>query len=194
MLLAGLLERAGYLELGDDEVEEAAARAEERYAACAAEVPTEGNEAKRLAWSLLDRLPVMVGAGHLAPVARRWKTQINENGKSWATWDELPEATHNTVAGLRQPDTLREHLFAVVLASPDDHPRNALRGELLGSFLGDAGTSHVRVAIQGRGRLAQAFDALVLGDLVSVYLACLYGLDPTPVEVIAALKRRLAGA
>jgi glucose/mannose-6-phosphate isomerase len=192
-LLAGLLERAGHLELSDAEVEEAADRAARRHAACAPDVPTDGNQAKQLAWSVVDRLPVGFGAGHLAAVARRWKTQLNENAKSWAIFDELPEATHNTISGARQPDSLREHLFAILLVSADDHPRTALRGELLASVLQEAGTAHARIVAEGSGRLAQAFDAIVLGDLVSVYLACLYGLDPTPIAAIEAVKRRLAG-
>jgi glucose/mannose-6-phosphate isomerase len=138
-------------------------------------------------------MPVIIGAGHLAPVARRWKTQFNENAKSWAAWDELPEATHNTLAGLLQPDNVREHLFAVLLASGEDHPRTALRREVLASLLGESATPHLQVDVRGKGRLAEAFDAIVLGDLVSVYLACLYGLDPTPVMAIQALKERLAG-
>jgi glucose/mannose-6-phosphate isomerase len=194
LLLAGLLERAGLLDLSDREVADAADRAAERFAACAPAVPTERNPAKQLAWSILDRLPIVFGAGHLAPVARRWKTQLNENAKSWAGWDELPEATHNTISGLPQPETLGEHLFAVLLVSPDDHPRTALRGELLAALLGETGTAHARVPIEGSGRLAQAFDAIVLGDLVTVSLAALYGLDPSPVPAIQAVKEKLAGA
>nr|MBA2557218.1 hypothetical protein [Chloroflexota bacterium] len=34
----------------------------------------------------------------------------------------------------------------------------------------------------------------VLGDLVSTYLAFLYGLDPTPVEAIGRIKGRLSAA
>ena len=64
---------------------------------------------------------------------------------------------------------------------------------VLATLLGESGTPHLQVDVQGRGRLAEAFDAIVLGDLVSVYLACLYGLDPTPVMAIQALKERLAG-
>lgn len=192
ILVAGLLERAGLVDTTDAEIEEAAIRAEERFAACAAPVATEQNPAKRLAWSLLDRVPVVLGAGHLAPVARRWKTQFNENGKSWAAWDELPEATHNTIAGLQQPETVREHLFVILLASPDDHPRTALRRELSAGLFGAAETAQSRVDVVGVGKLAQAFDAIVLGDLASVYLACLYGLDPTPVRAIEAVKERLA--
>jgi glucose/mannose-6-phosphate isomerase len=192
ILLSGLLQRAGLLDLDDAEVGAAAARAEERFASCAPEVATERNPAKQLAWTLLDRLPVVIGAGHLGPVARRWKTQANENTKSWAAWDELPEATHNTVAGLLQPENVREHLFAVFLASREDHPRNALRRDAFAALLDAVGTDHAQVDAEGPGRLAQAFDAIVLGDLLSVYLACLYGLDPTPVVAIQALKERMA--
>jgi glucose/mannose-6-phosphate isomerase len=194
LLLAGLLERAGLIGLGDDEVEETALRAEERYVACAPEVPTERNIAKQLAFAAVDRFAIVVGSGHLSAVARRWKTQLNENAKSWAAFDELPEGTHNTVAGLREPDNLREHLFVALLGSPDDHPRNALRRDLLADLLQLATTPAARVDAEGRSRLAQAFDLVVLGDLLSVYLACLYGLDPTPVDVIATVKTRLSGA
>ena len=34
-----------------------------------------------------------------APVARRWKTQVNENAKLPAFFSELPEADHNEIAG-----------------------------------------------------------------------------------------------
>jgi glucose/mannose-6-phosphate isomerase len=194
VLLAGLLERAGLVEVTDAEVEEAADRAERRYAACAPEVPTERNAAKQLAFAALDRLAVIVGSGHLSAVARRWKTQFNENAKSWAAFDELPEGTHNTVAGLREPDALREHLFVALLGSPLDHPRTTLRRDLLGDLLEQASTPASRVEAEGNSRLAQAFDLIVLGDLLSIYLACLYGLDPTPVDVIATVKKRLSGA
>ncbi|OGN87989.1 MAG: bifunctional phosphoglucose/phosphomannose isomerase [Chloroflexi bacterium GWC2_73_18] len=191
ILLAGLLERAGQLDLSGSEVEEAAAAAAARVASDGPEVATERNPAKQLAWSLLDRVAVVVGADHLAPVARRWKTQLNENGKSWAAWDELPEATHNTIVGFAQPEMGREHLFAVFLASAGDHPRTALRREVMAEQLGEAQTAHARIEVRGTSRLAQAFDAIALGDLVSVYLAALYGIDPTPVEAIDRCKARL---
>ena len=44
-------------------------------------------------------MPVVYGAGLTAPVARRWKTQINENAKVPAFFSELPEADHNEICG-----------------------------------------------------------------------------------------------
>ena len=194
ILLAGLLERAGFLRLDELEVAAAVRAGEDAVDACVPAVPTERNPAKQLAWSLMDRLPVIEAAGFLAPVARRWKTQLNENGKSTAVWEELPEATHNAVVGYAQPRVLLDDLYVVFLASEDDHERNALRRSASAGLLDAAHIDHQVVTAGGQGRLAQAVNAIVLGDFTSAYLGLLYGLDPTPVEAIAMLKERLAKA
>ncbi|MGO9180475.1 MAG: bifunctional phosphoglucose/phosphomannose isomerase [Candidatus Limnocylindrales bacterium] len=191
-LLAGLLERAGCLEAGEQEFVDAAEAVREMAARCEPGVATESNPAKQLAWSLVDRLPVVEAGGFLAAVARRWKTQLNENGKSIACWEELPEATHNAVVGYEQPETLHERTFVVLLASPDDHPRVVLRRSLSADLLAERQVGHEVVVVVGRGRLAQAASAIALGDFTSVYLAILYGLDPTPVAAISYVKERLA--
>jgi glucose/mannose-6-phosphate isomerase len=48
------------------------------------------------------------------------------------------------------------------------------------------------VRVTGDGRFGQALDGIVRGDFASIYLAALYGLDPTPVESISMLKAALA--
>jgi glucose/mannose-6-phosphate isomerase len=191
-LLAGLLERAGVLDLPDGEVEAAAAAADARVAASAPEVPTIDNEAKRLAWTIVDRLPIIEAPGFLGAVARRWKTQLNENGKTTAAWEELPEATHNAVVGYPQPDTLKDHLIVVFLESEGDHERNRLRARLSRELLEAAGIANAVVSVTGEGRFGQALDAIVRGDFASTYLGALYGVDPTPVESISMLKAALA--
>jgi glucose/mannose-6-phosphate isomerase len=193
-LLAGLLERAGALPLEAAEVEAAAEAGDAALAAWGPDVPTAENPAKQLAWALLDRLPVIEASGFLGVVARRWKTQLNENAKTAAAWEELPEATHNTVAGYAQPEALADHQLVVFLASDLDHPRDALRAELSGELLAEAGIGAQTVRIEGPGRFAQAITAIVLGDLVSAYLAVLYGTDPTPVDAIVRLADALAEA
>jgi glucose/mannose-6-phosphate isomerase len=191
-ILAGLLERAGVLPLDEPEIAAAVATAREMVARCGPDVPTADNPAKLLAWALVDRLVVIAASGALAPVARRWKAQLNENGKSAAVVEELPEATHNTVVGFEQPDSMRDHLFVVFLASQGDLPRNAQRAHLTAELLESGHIAHETVRVDGDGRLAQALSAIVLGDHVSVYLAFMYGIDPNPVTVIDHIKARLA--
>jgi glucose/mannose-6-phosphate isomerase len=188
LLLAGLLERGGFLKLDDNEVEAAIAAAGQVASSCAADVPATTNLAKQLAWSLLDRFPVIEGSGFMAAVARRWKTQINENANSSAASEELPEATHNTVVGYEQPETMRDHQYVVFLASDADLPRNRERARLSVELLKAANIDHQRVSFDGPGRFAQACAAISLGDYVSFYLALLYGVDPSKTEALTLVK------
>ncbi len=192
-LLAGILERTGHLALSGDEVERGS-RGGRRDAGGhrTPSVETEANPAKQLAWELLDRLPIVVASGALAAVARRWKTQLNENAKSDAVYEALPEATHNTIVGFDYPDELRDQLCVVFLRGTADHPRDRLRATLLGARLDVLHVTHRDVPCDAPGRLASACQGIVFGDLVSVYLAMLYGVDPTPVEAIASMKAELA--
>jgi len=191
-LLAGILERAGVLRLDQTEVAEGVAAARQMAARCEPGVPTADNPAKQLAWSLVDRYPIVTASGHLAPVARRWKAQLNENGKATAAFEELPEATHNTVVGFEQPESLRDHLYVVFLSGADDHRRNALRARLIGDLLETGQISHQLIEAPGEGKLGQALSAITFGDYVSVYVAFTYAVDPSPVAVIDHIKEQLA--
>jgi glucose/mannose-6-phosphate isomerase len=193
-ILAGLLERAGVLTLDEAEIAAGAASAREMAARCAPGVPSGQNPAKQLAWTLVDRFAIITGGGFLAPVARRWKAQLNENGKATAAFDELPEATHNTVVGFEQPESLRDHLVVVFLKSALDHPRTSLRAGVIAELLGSTNVAHEVIETSGTGRLGHALSAITLGDYVSVYVAFMYAVDPTPVVAIDHIKARLAAA
>jgi glucose/mannose-6-phosphate isomerase len=49
-----------------------------------------------------------------------------------------------------------------------------------------------RLETQGRNAVERVFSLVLLGDLVSVYLAVLRGIDPGPVAVLDRLKEQLA--
>jgi len=135
-------------------------------------------------------VPVVHGAGLTAPVARRWKTQLNENAKAAAFASELPEANHNEIEGWRAGCELAP-LAAVILESPDLHPRVARRIEVAAETLAALGAPVVRAAARGHTPVARVLSLTMLGDLVSVRLAELLGVDPTPVEAIEGFKEAL---
>lgn len=191
-ILLGLLHRLGLIADAQPALAEAAARMREDAAQMAPEVPAVHNPAKRMAGQLIGRIPLIFGAGPLAEVARRWKTQINENAKAVAVFEALPEADHNTVVGTEFPPDLLPHLIALFLTAPSDHPRNALRARITRELLMRQGINTDLFVGRGEGRLAQVFSLILLGDFISVYLALAYAVDPTPVQVISELKARLA--
>jgi len=83
-------------------------------------------------------------------------------------------------------------IVRVFLRTSRDHPRVALRIEVLKGVLRRRGLGFLELHGEGEGGLAQALSLLYLGDWVSVYLALLNGVDPTPVAPISELKERLA--
>ena len=152
------------------------------------------NQAKQLARCLLDSLPVVVGAEHLSEAARRWRTQFNENSKSWALDDELSEGNHNSIVGFGLPTQLVSRLYAIFLDAPTLHPRIRQRIRLTGEALARAGVRSETIEARGQSSLSQVLTAVLFGDFVTYYLALLNGVDPTPVEAIERLKAELVGS
>ncbi len=175
------------------DVDEAAAVLDALVQEIAEDVPAAGNPAKRMARDLQGRLPVVYGAGPLIEVARRWKAQLNESGKSWASFDDLPEIHHNAIIGYSFPHEIASRTAVVFLESADlVHQRVQLRYGFTKDLLRRAGVAAHSVEARGVSALAQMLSLVLFGDYVSAYLAFLYGEDPTPTAVIDELKAWLA--
>jgi glucose/mannose-6-phosphate isomerase len=174
------------------EVDVAAAHAE----ALVAEWGPEGADdslAKELAQALHETVPLIAGAAALtSAVSYRWKTQINENAKMHAFAHELPELDHNEIVGWSQPQE-GVPFSAVFLDDCDLHPRARERIELTRELVEPAAASTHVVQSRGESRTERVVSLVLLGDLVSLYLAVLRGVDPTPVAVIEDFKAKLAG-
>jgi glucose/mannose-6-phosphate isomerase len=156
-----------------------------------AEVPVVKNSAKRMAGQLMGRWVTVFGADILAPVARRWKTQVNELAKAWAEFEFLPEADHNTLAGNMNPQKLFDHSMLIFLVSSFNHPRNRLRSERTRKALMLEGLNTDLIEARGDTPLAHLWTALHYGDYTAYYLAIAYGVDPTPVVALEGLKQEL---
>jgi len=148
--------------------------------------------AEELAAALRGTVPVIHGAGSTVAVARRWKTQVNENAELAAFWSELPEADHNEICGWR-PDRMNAPFVGVFLEDADQHPRIQRRIDLTAAEFERAGAPTLRVSARGETRLERVLSLVMLGDLVSVHIALLDGVDPTPVETLVRFKGALAG-
>jgi glucose/mannose-6-phosphate isomerase len=147
--------------------------------------------AKEIARGLRGSTPVISGSGLTAPIAYRWKTQINENAKLPAFAGELPEVDHNEIVGWSgAPEVGR--FSAIFLEDSDDHPRVKARIELTRGLIADQAQASYRITTRGETSIERVMSLVLLGDLVSLYLAVLRGADPGPVAVIERLKEELA--
>ena len=82
--------------------------------------------------------------------------------------------------------------YAVVeLRSNFEHPRVQKRFEVAEKLLsGRRPAAHV-IEAQGSSLLEQLLWTIALGDFVSLYVAILNGLNPTPVDLIEKFKKSL---
>jgi glucose/mannose-6-phosphate isomerase len=173
-----------------DEVEASAALAERLAAEWGPDGPEDG-DAKRIARALHGAIPIVVGAELTAPIAYRWKTQLNENAEVPAFAGELPEHDHNEVVGWAAAE---RRLAAVFLQDPHEDPRIARRVEVTAELAQSGAAAVERVTAQGETRMERLVSLVLLGDLVSLYLAVLRGVDPVHVAAIDTLKAKLAAA
>jgi len=155
------------------------------------DMPLLHNPAKQLSQRLYGHLPVVYGSGIVSAVARRWKTQINENSKAWAFYEVFPELNHNAIVGYQFPAELASKLMVVLPHSALLPHRIKLRYRITCQLFQEAGVDYQIVDGEGSSALSQMMSLVLFGDYASYYLAMLNEIDPTPVKSIAFLKDQL---
>lgn len=191
-LTLALFARLGFISDPSVDVAEAVAMMKRSQQHIVPEVIAAKNPAKRYAGQLVGRWVTFVGTEQLAPVARRWKTQINQLAKAGANFEIIPEATHNTLIATLNPNpTLNAHTMTLFMRAPSDHPRNKLRSDLMRqAFMLEALNTDV---IDGRGDsvIAHLWTLILFGDYMAYYLAMAYGADPSEEDAFLNFKRSL---
>lgn len=194
-LLLAMFQRLGLIPDQKEALDDALAFMKRSQQRIKADVPAANNPAKRYAGQLMGRWVTIVGSGLMDPVARRWKTQLNEVAKAGANFEFLPEANHNTLAGTMHPEeVLNPHMMALFLRAPSDHPRNRLRSDLTRKAFMLEGMNTDHVDARGHTPLAHMWTLILFGDYVAYYLAMGYGVDPTPVAALEDFKRSMREA
>ncbi|MTI86788.1 MAG: bifunctional phosphoglucose/phosphomannose isomerase [Balneolaceae bacterium] len=152
-----------------------------------------GNEALAIAEELSETLPIIYSdAGMMEPVNLRWRGQFEENAKMLAYGNVLPEMNHNEIVGWEQIAHLTGRLSVILLKDTKDHPKVQRRMEIVEELVIDQALSVIEIETYGVSRLARLFSLIQLGDWISIYLALVNNVDPTPIAKIDLLKSKLA--
>jgi glucose/mannose-6-phosphate isomerase len=180
-LAVGLLGVLSQLGLGPDlsaEVQGAAAAVSDQQASFRAEAPVTRNPAKRMAGQFMDRVPLIIAAEPLAPVARHWKNQVNLLAKAPAFFEVVPDMDHNSIAGTLQPESLVSKYMVLELRTTHAHARAQWLADQTRTVFMTAGFNTDAIDGLGPSPLAHMLTALHYGDYTAFYLAMCYGIDP----------------
>ena len=191
-LTLALFARLGLIPDPSADVAEAVAMMKRSQQHIVPEVIAAKNPAKRYAGQLVGRWVTFVATENLTPVARRWKTQINQLAKAGANFEIIPEATHNTLIATINPNpTLNAHTMTLFMKAPSDHPRNKLRSDLMRqAFMLEALNTDV-IEARGDSVIAHLWTLIIFGDYMAYYLAMAYGADPSEEDEFVNFKRSL---
>lgn len=148
------------------------------------------NKAEDLAVTLNNKVPLILAYSPLAAVASRYRSQLNENSKTFALSAALPEASHNIIVGTEF--AVPEKLQVLILESKYGFSRNAAHKNPLEKVFNQRDIPLVPLSVKSGSALAEQLLFIHFGDLLSYYLAGVYGVDPTPVEAIETLKSEMA--
>lgn len=186
------LKKLGVLKGVDDEIREAIAVLRQVREEIKPETPTKKNLAKRIALDVEGSIPAIYGFGFYEGVALRIKTQFNENSKSPGVSLCFPELNHNETVGWTGKESLTKNFTVILIRDRDEPPEIKTRIDVTRKLVFDGKARKViELGSTGKSKLAKMLSTMYVGDFASVYLAILYDLDPTPVEIIDELKKQL---
>lgn len=153
----------------------------------------ESNYALEIAGKFHDRIPLIYSDSRLLPATTRWKTQIAENSKAFSFINVFPEMNHNEIMAWRYPDWFIKKCLPVFITSGHEHPRTKLRFEITREIISKVQPETLEIKAEGQNLLEEIFHLIILGDWVSFYLAVLNDSNPTEINGIDHLKKRLGG-
>lgn len=186
-----ILAKLGLVSDVNSEISEATKVLEKAEYDNSAETPLSNNFSKVLASKTNGTVPVVYGFGIYRAVAQRYKQQFNENSKVPAKWEFFPELNHNELVGWEAAKELTNFFSAIFIRDRDEPEEIKQRIEVTKELIFEDPQKISEVWTAGEGRLAKMLYAVYIGDLASVYLAILRGVDPTPVKTISLLKEKI---
>ena len=155
------------------------------------ELSKENSRAVHIAEQLIGFIPVIYSAGFLSSAAYRFKCQINENSKLHAFHHILPEMNHNEIIGYESYKEKQLNAKVIYLLDKDYLPQLLKRFNILKELLSNQKLDILSLESSENDKKVRIMDLIFLCDWISFYAAVLRGYDPSEIDFILEMKKRL---
>ena len=135
----------------------------------------------------IDSTPVIYYPRGLSAVATRFKNSLQENSKIHVIIEELLESSHNGIVAWNENKTLQP----ILIKGKDDHIRTKERWNIIKEFFNTKDLQFFEINSVDGNILSKIINLIYVTDFATIYLSILENIDPSPVEAIDFVKKRL---
>lgn len=150
------------------------------------------NFALEIAKKLIGFIPVIYSSEVLTTAGYRFKCQLNENSKVHAFQHIIPEMNHNEIIGWETQKEKQFNAKVIFLFDNDYHPQIKKRYFVFSELAASKGVEIINLTSSEKNYRVRIMDLIYLCDWISFYLAVLRGFDPSEIDFINEMKKRLA--
>ena len=146
----------------------------------------ETNEALQIAeW--IKEIPMVYYPSGLQSAAIRFKNSMQENAKMHVVTEDVIEACHNGIVAWDKP----KNIMPILIQGKDDYVKTKERWKIVKEFFSEKGIPYKEIFTQEGSILNKLVCLIYLLDYASIYNAIISKIDPSPVNSIDFIKKRL---
>ena len=146
----------------------------------------ERNSSLELA-SWIKSIPIIYYPWGLQSAAIRFKNSMQENAKKHVLFEDVIEACHNGIVSWETPSNIQP----ILLQGKDDHVKTQDRWNIMKEFFQERQIDCKEIFSVDGSILTKLVCLIYLLDMASIYNAVISKIDPSPVNSIDFVKKRL---
>lgn len=178
-----ILNRIGLLSIADQEIK----KATDELRASIMQIK---EMAMEISQNIQGKIPIIMASEFLVGNAHVMRNQFNETAKNFASYSPLPELNHHLLEGLKNPPDKK--IAVILLKSGMYSDVIKKRIMLTEDVVKKNNIETIEYSPAGSIKISQALNTLSFGGYLTLYLALLYGLDPSLIPWVDYFKEQLA--
>jgi glucose/mannose-6-phosphate isomerase len=135
----------------------------------------------------INEIPVIYYPWGLEPVAIRFKNSLQENSKIQAVIEDIIESCHNGIVTWDKQNSFQP----ILIRGQEDYDKTKERWEILKQFFSEKNINYKEIVSEEGNILTKIICLIYLLDYATIYLAVKLGTDPSPVNAIEYIKKKL---
>jgi glucose/mannose-6-phosphate isomerase len=147
---------------------------------------SDSNPAINLANWISD-IPIIYYPNGLQSVATRFKSSLQENAKTHTIIEDVIEACHNGIVSWERPSNVNP----ILLRGKEDYIRTKERFDIIKEYFMEKNIDYKEINSVSGNILTKIISLMYMMDYTSIYKAILLKTDPSPVNSIDYIKKRL---